>query len=90
MLLPRGTPSGMTFDLFVIVSDWLDNNGTDDFDEGASYCGIKWQANSDLHAMGFPFDRQFNVKYGDVKQLAVKFSNMMVVKASIVYEKEDS
>ena len=30
MLLPRGTASGMSFDLFVMVTDWATDSSTDD------------------------------------------------------------
>ena len=67
MLLPRGTTTGMTFDLYVIVT-----NGAEDqvprkkqrtagqeqnCKESISFCGILDELYPDKRAMGFPFDR---------------------------------
>jgi len=62
MLLPKGTHKGMEYELFVMVTDYTEDNP-----EGAnvkticgdavSYCGAKDQKYPDLKPMGFPFDR---------------------------------
>ncbi|XP_033099168.1 phenoloxidase subunit 1-like [Anneissia japonica] len=63
ILLPRGTESGMIFDLFVMVTDWGSDNCTDNLDQGTSYCGVKNEKYPDSRAMGFPFDRKIDDKF---------------------------
>ncbi|CAG7837626.1 unnamed protein product, partial [Allacma fusca] len=65
MLVPRGLPQGMFFDLFVMVT-----NAEEDIPEGSepnpdvkckesiSFCGILNKKYPDLKPMGFPFDRE--------------------------------
>ncbi|GIY15233.1 hypothetical protein CDAR_35001, partial [Caerostris darwini] len=62
MLVPRGTHKGLDFQLFVMLTDYTQDNP-----EGAnvkticsdavSYCGAKDQKYPDKKPMGFPFDR---------------------------------
>lgn len=62
MLLPKGSPEGSKFNLFVMISNYdLDrvdqpelNNPCND---AASFCGLKDQLYPDRRSMGFPFDR---------------------------------
>ncbi|KAG8177965.1 hypothetical protein JTE90_014708 [Oedothorax gibbosus] len=64
MLVPKGTHKGMEFELFVMLTDYTEDNP-----EGAnvkticndavSYCGAKDQKYPDKKPMGFPFDRPF-------------------------------
>jgi len=61
LLITRGTPSGMPFDLFVIITDGR-IDGTKDKPEHAcrdamSFCGIMDEKYPDLRPMGYPFDR---------------------------------
>jgi hypothetical protein len=61
MLIPKGTPSGMRFDLFAMISNYEEDQVAQDLvgqcTEAASYCGIRDRMYPDRRAMGFPFDR---------------------------------
>ncbi|XP_015923306.1 hemocyanin D chain [Parasteatoda tepidariorum] len=62
MLVPRGTPRGMVFHLFVMLTDF-DMDKVEDqpaaviCSDAVSYCGAKDQKYPDKRAMGYPFDR---------------------------------
>lgn len=61
MLIPKGMPGGMRFDLFAMISDYEIDEVPQDLGgqckEAASYCGIRDKLYPDKRAMGFPFDR---------------------------------
>ncbi|KAJ8019930.1 Hemocyanin AA6 chain [Holothuria leucospilota] len=82
MLLPRGTPSGMQFDLFVMATDWSADS-TDNLDRGTSYCGVKNKKYPDSRSMGFPFDRK--LKYNTIDEFVQGFSNMYSTPVKITY-----
>lgn len=59
LLLPRGTPDGMTFRFLVMLTDWnIDKVSPDSTCGSLSFCGAK-QNYPDARAMGYPFDRPF-------------------------------
>ena len=65
LLVPRGTPEGMEFDLFVMITngrqDAVKRTTTDKrppCKESLSYCGILNDKYPDAKPMGFPFDRK--------------------------------
>ena len=97
MLLPRGTTSGMTFDLFVMVTNWAADSSTDNLDQGTSFCGVRNDTYPDSRAMGFPFDRIIDEQFlepngvgidpGTVYAFASHFDNMVSVPITIVYQK---
>ena len=67
MLIPRGSTNGVTFDLFVMVTNAADdivprNNRTTEGQrqgckEAVSFCGLLDELYPDRKPMGFPFDR---------------------------------
>ncbi|CAH0713851.1 unnamed protein product, partial [Brenthis ino] len=66
MLVPRGTPAGAQYDLFVMLSNY-DLDSVDNPDgttmtcvEASSFCGLKDKKYPDRRDMGFPFDRPSN------------------------------
>lgn len=64
MLLPRGKQEGMTFQLFVMVTDWSQDKvtqpgGARSCSAASSFCGILDALYPDSRPMGFPFDRVF-------------------------------
>ncbi|KFM73502.1 Hemocyanin D chain, partial [Stegodyphus mimosarum] len=67
MLVPRGTPRGMVFHLFVMLTDY-DLDKVEDApptvvcSDAVSYCGAKDQKYPDKRAMGFPFDRHIKAR----------------------------
>uniref|UniRef100_A0A182NH37 Tyrosinase copper-binding domain-containing protein n=1 Tax=Anopheles dirus TaxID=7168 RepID=A0A182NH37_9DIPT len=64
MLVPKGSPEGVQFDLFAMVSDYAEDSVTQDVDANApcndshSFCGLRDKKYPDRRAMGYPFDRR--------------------------------
>ena len=61
LLVPRGTPTGMKADLFVLVTDWREDayDGYAELTSGSAYCGKSRLPYPDKKPMGYPFDRNF-------------------------------
>jgi len=66
MLVPKGTPEGLECQLFVMISNYDDDEVKensknpdlcDKCTRGASFCGLRDYFYPDLRSMGFPFDR---------------------------------
>ncbi|EAT34245.1 AAEL013499-PA [Aedes aegypti] len=63
LLIPKGTPEGMTFDLFAMISDFTGDTVNQEFDENVdcndshSFCGLRDRLYPDRRPMGYPFDR---------------------------------
>nr|CAC44751.1 hemocyanin subunit 3 [Cupiennius salei] len=67
MLLPKGTHKGMEYELFVMATDYTQDNpdGANvktTCADAVSYCGAKDQKYPDLKPMGFPFDRPVSAR----------------------------
>ncbi|XP_054709529.1 hemocyanin D chain-like [Uloborus diversus] len=66
MLVPKGTPRGMVFHLFVMLTDYeqdkVDGGATVVCSDAVSYCGAKDQKYPDKRAMGYPFDRHIKAR----------------------------
>jgi tyrosinase len=56
MLVPKGTPQGMRFKLFVILTEAQELNES----PAVSVCGVQTGTYPDRKPMGFPFDRKNN------------------------------
>ncbi|XP_068228541.1 phenoloxidase 3-like [Palaemon carinicauda] len=95
MLLPRGMPQGMDYQLFVILSDYARDRVEQVIrnracNNGVSYCGILDSKFPDARPMGFPFDRrnpeQIN---GNViqtaEEFAAQFDNMLMEDIKITF-----
>ena len=95
MLLPRGMPQGMDFQLFVMLTD----HAVDKVEQvirgrpctnAVSYCGILDSKFPDARPMGFPFDRRNPAMInGNVIQtageLAAQFDNMVMEDIKITF-----
>ncbi|XP_050074045.1 phenoloxidase 8-like [Anopheles maculipalpis] len=63
MLVPKGAPEGVQFDLFAMVSDYEQDSVAQELDPNApcsdshSFCGLRDKKYPDRRAMGYPFDR---------------------------------
>uniref|UniRef100_T1J6H5 Tyrosinase copper-binding domain-containing protein n=1 Tax=Strigamia maritima TaxID=126957 RepID=T1J6H5_STRMM len=70
LLIPRGKPEGMEFQLFVMVTnaqqDRVVPSTTTTCQDAASYCGILNERYPDVRPMGFPFDRRIEAATLDV------------------------
>lgn len=66
MLLPKGSKSGMQFDLYVMISDYTGDAVQQKSsvqgicNDSSSFCGLKDMLYPDKRSMGFPFDRRLN------------------------------
>ncbi|XP_067015254.2 phenoloxidase 1 [Anabrus simplex] len=62
MLIAKGTETGYPCQLFVMVSNFADDeveddSSSDECKDAMSYCGVRNKKYPDARAMGFPFDR---------------------------------
>lgn len=61
MLIPKGLPQGLAFELFVMVSNYEEDRVDQDLvgtcNDSASYCGVRDRRYPDRKPMGYPFDR---------------------------------
>ncbi|XP_061391535.1 phenoloxidase 2-like [Musca vetustissima] len=89
LLLPKGRPEGMTFDLFVMISDYANdavkqtNNGPDVCGDAYSFCGLKDKLYPDRRTMGFPFDRR--LPGNTLTALTSSFTNLMKTDVKIIF-----
>ncbi|XP_075147710.1 phenoloxidase 2-like [Haematobia irritans] len=89
LLIPKGKPEGMTFDLFVMISDYANdaveqtNNSVDACGDAYSFCGLKDQKYPDKRTMGFPFDRRLLANNLDA--LTSSFSNLKKTDVKIIF-----
>ncbi|XP_017077494.2 phenoloxidase 3 isoform X2 [Drosophila eugracilis] len=63
MLVPKGRPEGLSFELFVMISNYDDDRVNDQAlecgcSDAASYCGLRDRLYPDRKSMGYPFDRE--------------------------------
>ncbi|XP_053688843.1 phenoloxidase 1-like [Sabethes cyaneus] len=82
MLIPKGAPEGVQFDLYVMISNFADDTVNQDFDENVdcndahSFCGLRDKLYPDKRPMGFPFDRTTPVATTTLNQFIGSNSNM--------------
>ncbi|XP_017475986.1 PREDICTED: phenoloxidase 2-like [Rhagoletis zephyria] len=92
MLLPKGKPEGMQFELFVMISNYDDdavlqrNDAPDVCGDAASFCGLKDKLYPDKRAMGYPFDRRLPAD--TLTALTDHFSNMKKTPVQIINRNE--
>jgi hypothetical protein len=87
LLLPRGTPQGMDFELWVAVTDHNDDkvSSNAEFDVGGSmsYCGQRGAKYPDKRAMGYPWDRPISdlekFTTTNMKSIDIKIQHVGVV-----------
>lgn len=69
MLLPKGTETGLSSELFVMVSDYQEDRVDQDLvgtcNDAPAFCGIQDGLYPDKKPMGYPFDRnsRANARY---------------------------
>lgn len=93
MLIPKGTPEGTRFNIFVMISNYdvdrVDQpENSNACNDAASFCGLKDQKYPDTRAMGFPFDRPYRAdSLTDFKNLGtnmaigecvIRFTNTLI------------
>lgn len=95
LLLPRGTPQGMDYQLFFLISDWEKDKVEQPkpnrvCSNAASFCGILDSKFPDKRPMGFPFDRTnpptiFNKTINTAGDFAGQFENMTIQNIKITF-----
>lgn len=83
LLLPKGKPEGMSFQLVVMVTnsneDRVTGGSGQECQDAASYCGILNQLYPDKKPMGFPFDRRIEVaSLNDFKTSNMNFADLII------------
>nr|ADD70249.1 prophenoloxidase [Panulirus longipes] len=91
VLLPRGTPGGMVFQLFVMVTDFekdkVDQQGnTGRCANGVSFCGILDAKYPDSRPMGFPFDRRNPPQFQSAADFAEQLDNVNLHDITITFQ----
>ncbi|XP_065075624.1 phenoloxidase 8-like [Ochlerotatus camptorhynchus] len=82
MLLPKGAPEGVQFDLYVMISNFDDDTVGQEFDETAdcndahSFCGLRDKLYPDKRTMGFPFNRGTAAAVQTLTDFMRPYSNM--------------
>lgn len=77
LLVPRGNEAGMSFRLFVMVTDGTKDQVNYGGPCGSmSYCGSK-ERYPDARAMGYPFDRPFP-NGGSISDTIAAYGNMSI------------
>jgi tyrosinase len=87
LLIPKGSPDGVTFELFCLISNYDDDEVEQELvgrcNKASSYCGVRDGFYPDHRAMGFPFDRLPRVGVKDLKSFLT--ANMKSTEISIVF-----
>ncbi|XP_015923309.1 hemocyanin A chain [Parasteatoda tepidariorum] len=84
LLVPKGNDKGMTFDLFVMISDGEKDKVAASStaklcNDALSYCGVMDEKYPDKRAMGYPFDRTITAEsHAEFLQPNMKVSNITV------------
>ncbi|XP_058827992.1 uncharacterized protein LOC131687914 [Topomyia yanbarensis] len=89
LLLPKGTPEGMKFDMFVMISDYTNDTVNQEFDENVncndshSFCGLRDRLYPDRRAMGYPFDRRAATSVRTLQDFVAGNTNMALTTVQI-------
>ena len=89
LLIPKGTPEGMTFDLFAMISDFTGDTVNQEFDENVdcndshSFCGLRDRLYPDRRPMGYPFDRPATGATRSLQDFTRPNSNMALANVQI-------
>ncbi|XP_069980278.1 hemocyanin F chain isoform X1 [Penaeus vannamei] len=90
LLLPRGKPDGMTFRLFVMVTDADQDRafggGEDEPPSFCTFCGIPGAPYPDRWPMGYPLERKS--LHTEIDDFVDAYSNMMVIDVNIYHQEE--
>uniref|UniRef100_A0A182U329 Tyrosinase copper-binding domain-containing protein n=1 Tax=Anopheles melas TaxID=34690 RepID=A0A182U329_9DIPT len=82
MLVPKGSPEGVQFDLFAMVTDFEQDSVAQELDPNApcndahSFCGLRDKKYPDRPAMGYPFDRRTADTVATLADFVTPNSNM--------------
>ncbi|XP_058123431.1 uncharacterized protein LOC131294559 [Anopheles ziemanni] len=89
LLIPKGAPEGMQFDLFAMISNYADDTVNQEFDENVncndshSFCGLRDQLYPDRRPMGYPFDRRMPTAVRTLGDFLRPNSNMAMTQVQV-------
>jgi Hemocyanin, ig-like domain/Hemocyanin, copper containing domain len=87
LLLPRGTPEGMPFQLAAVVTDFAHDHISGNADCGSlSFCGSLSKEFPDRREMGYPFNRPFRTR--TITQTLVEQHNMAARSFTIKHDED--
>lgn len=93
MLLPKGTPEGVEFDLFAMISDFTGDEVKQADDsptpcgDAESFCGLKDKLYPDKRGMGYPFDRQ--ISSASLAAFSDQYTNMAITPIKIIFSNKN-
>ncbi|XP_058123593.1 phenoloxidase 8-like [Anopheles ziemanni] len=88
MLLPKGSPDGLEYDFFVLISDY-NQDRVEEFDENDNcndahmFCGLRDRRFPDARSMGYPFDRFTPSSVKSLQEFSRPYGNMRTVPVTI-------
>ena len=84
LLIPRGTEGGMRADLYVLATNWKEDEVSprSQLSGSVSYCGKKDEKYPDRRPMGFPFDRAMG--FETLSEMVDAVPNSSTTKVDIV------
>ncbi|XP_065074155.1 phenoloxidase 8-like [Ochlerotatus camptorhynchus] len=89
LLIPKGTPEGMTFDLFAMISDYTGDTVNQEFDENVdcndshSFCGLRDRLYPDRRPMGYPFDHRAPTNIRTLQEFVRPNTNMALTNVQV-------
>ncbi|XP_049544992.1 phenoloxidase 8-like [Anopheles darlingi] len=89
LLIPKGTPEGIQFDLFAMISNYADDTVNQEFDENVncndshSFCGLRDRLYPDRRPMGYPFDRPIPANVQNLPQFVGTNTNMATTQVQV-------
>ncbi|XP_062550620.1 phenoloxidase 2-like [Armigeres subalbatus] len=92
MLLPKGAPEGVQYDLYVMISNFNNDSVGQEFDETVgcndahSFCGLRDKLYPDKRTMGFPFDRRTETSVSTLNDFMKPYSNMAATSVQIMFK----
>ncbi|XP_040154744.1 phenoloxidase 2-like [Anopheles arabiensis] len=91
MLVPKGSPEGVQFDLFAMVTDFEQDSVAQELDPNApcsdahSFCGLRDKKYPDRRAMGYPFDRRTADTVATLADFVTPNSNMKTATVQVKF-----
>uniref|UniRef100_A0A182Q267 Tyrosinase copper-binding domain-containing protein n=1 Tax=Anopheles farauti TaxID=69004 RepID=A0A182Q267_9DIPT len=91
MLVPKGDPFGVQYDLFAMLSDYTKDRVDPPFDErrgcndAHSFCGLQDRTYPDARNMGFPFDRRVPNTVRSFADFVAPYQNMRVATVTVQF-----
>nr|AAB94671.1 pro-phenol oxidase subunit 1 [Anopheles gambiae] len=91
MLVPKGLPEGVQFDLFAMVTDFEQDSVAQELDPNApcsdahSFCGLRDKKYPDRRAMGYPFDRRTADTVATLADFVTPNSNMKTATVQVKF-----